>query len=71
MRREPRRWILRHHGGPAPAADLATIRAAVGVEVLDAAGANVLIEATRVAAERLARRLEGWILAPERTLRRP
>jgi hypothetical protein len=64
-------WILRHRAGPAPAADLAAIHAAAGVEVLDAEGRNVLFAASRSVAERLARALPGWTLVPERTLPPP
>lgn len=71
MSKAPSRWILRHRRGPAPAEDLATIREAAGVRVLDAEGVNVLFEARAADARRLAARLDGWLLAPERTIPPP
>lgn|GEM_PF-6821059 len=60
------RWVLRHRDGEAPAADMARIRAASGVRVVQHDERVMLVEARESALRALAAVLSGWTVVPER-----
>jgi hypothetical protein len=62
------RYILRYTGtGPTPAADVATIKARAGINVLDQSGRMLLVEAADDVAGKLAKELTNWAADPEVT----
>ena len=63
----PARWVLRHRHGEASAAELAQIRSAAGVRVVEGDGRILLVEGREEVLRALAVRLPGWTLVPERT----
>lgn len=60
------RWVLRHRDGEPPAADLARIRAASGVRVVQHDERVMLVQAREPALRALAAGLPGWTVVPER-----
>ena len=61
------RFILRYTGqGAAPESDLARIRSASGVSVVDSTPRMLLVEAAPLRVQELAGELKGWTHAPER-----
>ncbi len=65
------RWVLRHRDGEPPEADLARIRAAAGVRVLEHDGRVLLVEAREPALRSLAAGLPAWTVVPEHHTRPP
>jgi hypothetical protein len=67
------RFILRFKGrGAAPEADLARIRSAPDVTILDSASPRmVLVQASRQTMNRLVEELPGWVHTPEQTIPLP
>jgi hypothetical protein len=59
------RWVLRHRDGEPPEADLARIRAASGVRVVEHDGRVLLVEAREPALRALAAALPAWTVVPE------
>jgi hypothetical protein len=66
------RFILRYTGqGAAPESDLARIRSASGVSVVDSSPRMLLVEAAPQQVLQLAEELKGWTHAPERSFPLP
>ena len=67
------RYILRYTGGgAAPDSDLARIRSAPGVTVLDSASSRMLlVQASPETLSQLAQALPGWIPSREQTVSLP
>ena len=60
------RWVLRHRAGEPPQADLARIRNAMGVRVVEHDGRVLLVEAREPALRTLVAGLPAWTAVPER-----
>ena len=63
----PPRFVLRCRSAVPPEGDLARIRAAAGVDVVDEEGRTLLVAAEAFAIAALAKSLVGWTIAPEAT----
>ncbi len=63
------KYILRFRGtSPAPAEDVARVKASPDVEILDATGRMMLVDGPESAIEKLAASMPGWSLTPEYTI---
>lgn len=66
------RFILRFTGcGAVPAADVARIKAAKRLTVLEASARMLLVEAGEQEVAHMVESLEGWSCSPERAVRLP
>jgi hypothetical protein len=63
------RFILRYTGaGPSPHAHVVHLKSVPGTKVIDASDKMLLVEGRQRDLESFAHELDGWVVAPEKTI---